>query len=100
VAGYEDGLSAILICPTLLADVDFEGLTHCLDDLAAFAATSPPKDECAPFVGVGHDLSPFGGCHYLSLWTDLTNGTSICSCLGERLLTLSLLRKASGKLSW
>lgn len=75
---YEDGHQATLIGSTLL-DVDFEGLAHRFDDRAAFTATSPPKDECAPFVGIGHDLSPFGGCHYLSLWTDLTNGASICS---------------------
>lgn len=46
---------------TTSADVDFEGLAHRALDLAVFQAACPAEDEGAPFVGVGHDLSPFEG---------------------------------------
>lgn len=79
-------------------DVDLEWLAHCALDVAAFKAACPTQDERAPFVGVGHDLSPFEGCHYLPCWTNRNHVCSIASCLGKALLAyfLSACKKRVG----
>lgn len=43
---------------TSIFDVDFERLAHCALDVTVFQSAAPAEDERAPFVGIGHDLSP------------------------------------------
>lgn len=48
------------------ADINFEWLSNRALNMAVFQAAAPAEDERAPFVGIGHDLSPMHRGHYLA----------------------------------